>query len=375
MGRAVLSKIWTLGALMLIAWGGRVWAQTTALPPGIQEAAALTGDQETRLREYINAQVETLRSGPTFTARQSARDNLLHMFDNRSVSTAFRTAAASALRDPIEEMISGGDQFLRFAGFKLAARVSADELTRLFEKPIAGGDKPQRLFALGQVKELFIEVDRGGLAVQPTTLERLSGSIGRLLAEEKDSTIALFEVRALQQLSAATRSELNSVSEKAMSDLARGASERLRGIKARPFGDTEEDRTELLLQMEAIDAARALLVANNQIEASLANDLGAWSGQILAFVLRVYEKVPPRAGDDARRHLERLTMHALQTSQQVVLRMPGNTNGLVMPKPEDLVKKLGSDMNNFKIEILRLIGPDGEFYRLFRLKPGTFGLE
>ncbi|GAB4384637.1 MAG: hypothetical protein Kow0022_07790 [Phycisphaerales bacterium] len=370
-----MSKLWALGAVVLIAWGGRVWAQTAALPPGIQESPTLTAEQQDRLREFINAQLETLRNGPTFKARQSARDNLLQMFDHRSVSTAFRSAAGSALRNPIEEMIASSDLFLRFSGFRLAARTSSDELARLFEGPIAAGTKPQRLFALGQLKELFIEVDRGGLAVQPATLEGLSGTIGRLLAEEEDATIALFEVRALQQLSAATRPELEAASKKAMSDLARGVSDRLGGIPSRPFGETEDDRIELLLQMEALDAARAILVASNQIDTSLANDLGTWSGQVLAFVLRVYEKVPPRAGDDARRHLERLTLHALETAQQVVLRMPGNPNPPITQKPEELVKRLGTDMNRFKIEILRLIGPDGEFYRLFKVKPGSFALE
>lgn len=370
--------MWTLGAVFAIALSGRAWAQTAALPPGIQDAGSLTGDQRSQLSEFITSQVESLRTASSPRTRSQARDQLLGMFDGPSVSTAFRLAAAQSLAGPIDEMIASDDEFLRFSGFRLAARTAADETTRLFEKPVAAGDKPSRLVALGQARVLFLEVDRGGLAVQPATLDRLAGTIGRLLAEESDPHLALYEIRALRVLTSAQRPELSGTARNAMSQLARGVNVRLKSIPTRPFGASEENRIELLVHLEAMDAIRNALVssAGGNFDPAYSADLGTYSGQVLATVMRLYERVPKEA-EDAKRQFERLTERAGEVLQQLVLRTPGASDVVkAMPSAKRLADLLRqNDLRNFKLEVLPLVGPDGSLIRLYKLPGDAFRVE
>lgn len=370
--------MWALGAVFVIALSGRAWAQAAALPPGIQDAGSLTSDQRSQLSEFIASQVEALQSASSPRTRSQARDLLLGMFDGASVSTAFRLAASQSLAGPLADMIASDDEFLRFSGFRLAARTAADDTARIFEKPIAAGDKPNRLVALGQVRVLFLEVDRGGLAVQPATLDRLSGTIGRLLAEETDPHLALYEIRALRALTSAKRTELASSAKTAMSQLARGVNVRLKNIPTRPFGSSEENRIELLVHLEAMDGIRNMLVssAGGNFDPAFSADLGTYSGQVLATVMRLYERVPKEA-EDVKRQFERLTERAGEVVSQLVLRTAGAADVVkAVPSAKRLADLLRQgDLRNFKLEVLPLVGPDGSLMRLYKLPAEAFRVE
>ncbi|KAA0216817.1 MAG: hypothetical protein DYG94_05840 [Leptolyngbya sp. PLA3] len=366
--------MWVLGALLVCAIGGRAWAQAT-LPPGIQEAPTLSSQQQADLEAFIQAQVETMRTGSTLRARSQARDQLLAMFDRPSVSTAFRFATGSALSDPIAQLIESEEGFLRYAGYRLAARTATEASARVFERGVATSNKSDQFIALGQVRVLFLEADRGGLAMQSSTLERLAGTIGRLLAEETDPHVALYQVRALRALSAIRRAELSPAARRGLMELSRGVSERLQSIPARSFGQSDEDLTHLLVFMESMDAVRSSLATlAGPLNGDLAAEMAHLAGQNLALVTRVYGRVPPTA-ENARRHLERLVERSMESTKQIFAAMQV-PNPPPLPDPATLVRSLsGGNMNNFRIEVIKLIGENGLLYRQFNFKPDTFQLD
>lgn len=366
--------MWVLGAVLACAICGRTWAQAT-LPPGIQEAGTLSSEQQARLGEFVQAQVQALRSGSTLRARSQARDQLLGMFDRPSVSTAFRFAAGSALSEPIAQLIESDEAFLRYAGYRLAARTATEASARVFERGVATSNKSDQFVALGQARVLFLEADRGGLAMQAGTLERLAGAIGRLLAEETDPHVALYQVRALRTLSMVRRGELTSAGRRGLIELAIGTSERLKNIRARSFGESEQDLTHLLVFLEAVDAMRSSLATSvGGLNNDVARELAHLAGQNLALVTRVYGRVPP-AGESAKRHLERLVERSTESLGQIVA-LTQTTNPPAMPNPAALVRSLsGGNMNAYRIEVIKLIGENGLLYRMFNYKPDTFKLD
>lgn len=366
--------MWVLGAVLACAFGGRAWAQAT-LPPGIQEAPTLSSEQQSSLTQFIQAQVESMRTGSTLRVRSQARDQLLAMFDRPSVSTAFRFAAGSALADSIAQLIESDEGFLRYAGYRLAARTATESSARIFERGIATSKKADQFVALGQARVLFLEADRGGLAVQSGTLERLAGAIGRLLAEETDPHVALYQVRALRGLSAVRRSELASAARRGLMELSIGTSERLKAVSSRSFGESEEDLTQLLVFLEATDAVRSSLAtsAGGALNNDLAREMAQLAGQNLALVTRVYGRIPPAAGN-AKRHLERLAERSAESIAQIVTLL--QTANAPAIRPTTLVQSLsGGNMNAFRIAVIELIGDNGLLYRMFNFKPNTFKLD
>lgn len=366
--------MWVLGAILACAIGGRVWAQAT-LPPGIQEAPTLSSEQQASLTQFIQAQVQTMRTGSTLRVRAQARDQLLAMFDRPSVSTAFRFAAGSALAEPIAQLIDSDEGFLRYAGFRLAARTATESSARIFERGVAASKKSDQFVALGQARVMFLEVDRGGLAVQSGTLERLAGAIGRLLAEESDPHVALYQVRALRALAAVRRNEVSSAARRGLTELCIGTSERLKAVTSRSFGESEEDLSHLLVFLEATDAVRSSLAtsAGGTLNNDLAREMAHLAGQNLALVTRIYGRVPPAAAN-AKRYLERLAERSAESIAQIVALQ--QTPNAPSTRPTSLVQSLsGGNMNAFRIAVIELIGDNGLLYRMFNFKPNTFKLD
>ncbi|RMH12738.1 MAG: hypothetical protein D6695_05810 [Planctomycetota bacterium] len=339
-----------------MAWSGVAHAQPAPLPQGFQASGSLTSEQTAQLEEFINYQLGVLESG-TPMARKGARDQLVAMFEAPSVSTAFRMACSRILRSSLESMMASDRQDSRYAAYVIAAHLATDDAARMFETPIAGGDEATKVLALGQLRVLFIEVDGEGLAVQTPTLERLAGSIGRLLAEESSPHVAQQQAKALGTLAAARKPELSRVARRAMIELAKACSIRLSEMPAMTFENGDEDRMELIAQLSAIDAARQWLVlSTGTVDKEVGRDVAEMAGQMLALVSRTYGHVPAGA-EDPQRYLQSLARQAMETIGLVLARSGiEGASAPGVPSAAQIERALAdNDMRNFRLMLIQTI--------------------
>jgi len=352
----VLVSVVTLGARA---------QQPTALPPGIQGSGSLDGSQRDRLKQYIEANYRVMESG-SIAQQRAARDALLDMFDAPTVSTAFRQAAAESLAPLLDAGMTNAVRWNRFAALRIAAKLATEDSARIFADALDSGEasgESDLLMALGQLRVLFLEVDVGGLAMSANSLERLSATIGQGLTEAESPDVALMQARALRALSQSQRTEsaFGRVRGGAISALSSAVAARLKGGGG-PVGADARDNDELLVPLEALDAARGYLVIRNPatpLDGDVSKAMGQLAGQALAFVARTYERTPADA-DTTRRYLQRIAQLAGDVATIVVedhnLHRPNTpvaTAGL--PKSAGLAASLaGRKFQQFKLDVIQI---------------------
>lgn len=255
----------------------------TELPAAVVQSTSLSEEQKQQAATYATAALELFKSSEWATAKRG-RDQLLRPLEEAGTqaSVAFRLEYARVLV-PALSTLAGKENpdltrlnAIRILG-SIATAQSASELEPLFND----GSAPIRFMACQAAGTTFRALATGSPALPSGGAVRLVNRLATLAASEKDPTVVDGAVIALADASKVDIANYTEVREGAFTQIAKTMSARLQALPA-----DSQDAAFLATVLRAGVAARDGLIGRTALGAGVSSELGAFGGDLVAYVLR-----------------------------------------------------------------------------------------
>lgn len=276
----MLAPALALAAALLVVPAARAQNE---LPAAVVQSTSLSEDQKQQAATYATAALELFKS-PEWSTAKRGRDQLLRPLEEAGTqaSVAFRLEYARVLV-PALSTLAGKDNpdltrlnAIRILG-SIATAQSASELEPLFND----GSAPIRFMACQAAGTTFRALATGSPALPSGGAVRLVNRLATLAASEKDPTVVDGAVIALADATKVDIANYTEVREGAFTQIAKTMSARLQALPA-----DSQDAAFLATVLRAGVAARDGLIGRTALGPGVSSELGAFGGDLVAYVLR-----------------------------------------------------------------------------------------
>lgn len=174
-------------------------ASAQNLPPVTTER--LSASQQTQVREYVQARLDTLRGGDISSAAASqARRELIEPMRNRDASVAMRQAFAQAASEPLEAMVRGTDDQVAVVALLIAGNIADRASVPILETGLRDTREPVQIGAAAGAKAMLRAMSGRLGGAQADRQERVQRILADQLALTKSGHVAQSLIGALTAL-------------------------------------------------------------------------------------------------------------------------------------------------------------------------------
>lgn len=255
----------------------------TDLPSTVVQSTSLSEEQKQTAATYATAALELFRSTDWATAKRG-RDQLLRPLEETGSqpSVAFRLEYARVLV-PVLTTLAGKDNpdLTRLNAIRILGAIATAQSSAAIEPLLNDPAAPIRFMACQAAGTTFRALATGSPALPSGGAVRLVNRLATLAASEKDPTVVDGAVIALADAAKVEIANYAEVREGAFTQIAQTMSARIQALAT-----DSQDTVLLATVLRAGVAARDGLISRTALSAGVSKELGAFGGDLVAYVLR-----------------------------------------------------------------------------------------
>lgn len=255
----------------------------TDLPAAVVQSTSLTDAQKQTAATYATAALELFKS-PEWSNAKRGRDQLLRPLEEAGAqaSVDFRLEYGRVLV-PVLSTLTGKDNpdLTRLNAIRILGAIATAQSSAAIEPLFNDPSAPIRFMACQAAGTTFRALATGNPALPSGEAVRLVNRIATLAASEKDPTVVDGTVIALADAAKVEIANYTDVREGAFTQIAKTMSTRIQALPA-----DSQDTVLLATVLRAGVAARDGLIGRTELSAGVNRDLGAFGGDLVAYIVR-----------------------------------------------------------------------------------------